>query len=360
MWPLQLQRFAGERTERATPRRRDEARREGNVARSPELTSAVALAAVIVALRVSAPMVWGEWENLMQRDLTMSVRQAWTASSVISLLTTQLVGACRVLLPIVGAGLIVGVAVAVAQVRPMFAPNLIAPKFSRIQPLSGLRRLFGTRSLVELGKSLAKLLIVGAISYMTIRQTAGQIRGYGEMGLAQLPASVGDMVFNLGIRIALAMVLLALFDFLYQRFEYERNLRMTKQQVKDEMKEMEGNPEIKAAIRRRARQIAFRRMMDAVPKADVVITNPTHYAIALRYDGESMAAPQVVAKGADQLAQRIKLKAAESNVPMVENRPLAQSLYRMVDVGESVPAELYQAVAEVLAYVYRLRQLARR
>lgn len=360
MRPLQLQRFAGEKTERATPKRMNEARREGNIAKSPELTSAIGLAAILVALRVSAPMVWGEWENLMQYDLTMTNPQQWTATAVTQMLLIQIAGALKMLLPIVGVGLVVGVAVAVAQVRPMFAINLLAPKFSRIQPLSGLQRLFGVRSLVELAKSLAKLSIVGAVGYISIAQMAGQIRSYGEMDIVQLPSAVGLIVFNLGIRIAVAMVLLAFFDFLYQRFEHARNLRMSKQEVKDEMKDTEGNPEIKGAIRRRARQIAMRRMMNAVPTADVVITNPTHFAIALKYDGASMAAPEVVAKGADNLAQRIKLIAAEANVPMVENRPLAQTLYRSAEVGDAVPSELYQAVAEVLAYVYRLRRVARR
>lgn len=361
MLKLRLQRFAsGEKTERATPKRRDEARRKGNVARSPELTSALALAAIMVVLRFSGPMIWNSWQNLMNRDFTMSLPTNWTTSAVMGMLLMQGADAVRVLIPVLAVALIVGTAVAVVQVRPMFVPTLLAPKFSRIQPLAGLKRMFSARSLVELGKSIIKLAIVGGASYSVIAHVATQIRSFAEMDIVQIPAIVGGVVFSLGIRIASAMVVIAFFDFLYQRFEHEKGLRMTKQEVKDEGKQMEGNPEIKGAIRKRARQIAFRRMMEEVPKADVVVTNPTHFAIAIKYDGQSMAAPQVVAKGADLLAQRLKLRAAETGVPMVENRPLAQTLYRNVEVGEAVPADLYQAVAEVLAYVYRLRQMARR
>lgn len=357
---LRLQRFAGEKTERATQKRRDDARRKGNVSRSPELTSAIGLAAIMVVLRLSSPMIWTNWQNLVQNDLTAQVPQNWTSASVTELLLFQIVNALKVLVPIVGVALVIGVAVAVAQVRPMFVPALLTPKFSRIQPLAGLKRLFGTRSLVELAKSLLKLTIVGLVSYSVIAQLALEIRSFSEMQIVQLPSIVGKTLFNLGIRIAAMMVVLAFFDFLYQRFEYEKGLRMTKQEVKDEMKQMEGNPEVKMAIRRRARQIAFKRMMEEVPKADVVVTNPTHFAIALKYDATSMNAPQVTAKGADLLAQRLKARAAEANVPMVENRLLAQALYKHADVGDAVPADLYQAVAEVLAYVYRLRQVTRR
>ena len=357
---MQLQRFAEERTERATPRRREEARKEGRVAKSPELTSAIALAALLVALRVVGPMVWGQWENIFQLDFSTSPPKTWTTGTVEQLLVEQMMSALKALAPIVGTALVMGVAVAVMQVRPMLTVKQLVPDFSRILPTAGLKRLFSASSLVELGKSLSKLVIVGALSYSSISRMAGEIRGYGDTDVTTIPAVVGSLVFQLGIRIAVAMVLLAALDFAYQRYAFEKSLRMTKQEVKDEWKDTEGNPQIKSTIRKRARQIAMRRMMQAVPKADVVVTNPTHFAIALRYDGATMTAPEVVAKGADALAQRIKVVASESGVPMVENKPLAQSLYRMVDIGEQVPAELYQAVAEVLAYVYRMRATGRR
>lgn len=360
MFTLRLQRFAGEKTERATPKRRDDARRKGNVSKSPELTSAIVLAAVMVVLKFSAPLIWTSWQHLLQTDLTMQPPTNWTTTTVTELLLLQIANGMKVLIPVLIAGLVIGIAVAVMQVKPMFVLALLAPKFSRIGPLSGLKKLFGMHSLVELSKSMLKLIIIGFVSYSTIAQLARQIQDYSQMQLVQLPSVIGSMVFNLGLRIAAMMVVLAFFDFLYQRFEYEKGLKMTKQEVKDEMKQMEGNPEVKSAIRRRARQIAFRRMMEDVPKADVVVTNPTHFAIALKYDAATMNAPRVVAKGADLLAQRLKTRAAEANVPMVENRPLAQALYKNADVGDAVPADLYQAVAEVLAYVYKLKQVSRR
>jgi flagellar biosynthetic protein FlhB len=358
--PLNLQRFAGEKTEKATPKKREEARKEGNVARSSELTSAVALAAILVVLRFSGTLIWNGWMSLMHTDFTMPVPSDWTSSTVTELFLMQGMEAVKLLFPVVGMALVTGVAVAVIQVRPMFVFKLLAPKFSRIQPLAGFQRLFSTHSLVEMIKSIVKLCVIGAISYFGVVQMISQIRGFTQEDVNQLPGLVGGMVFNLGMKIAALMVALAFFDFLFQRFEYEKKLRMTKQEVKDEMKQMEGNPEIKGAIRRRARQIAFRRMMEEVPKADVIVTNPTHFAVALKYDAQMMSAPTVIAKGADMLAQRLKERAASAGVPLVENRPLAQTLYKSVEVGGAVPAELYKAVAEVLAYVYRLRQMSRR
>ncbi|WAH35390.1 flagellar biosynthesis protein FlhB [Alicyclobacillus dauci] len=360
MLTLQLQRFAGEKTERATPKRREEARKKGNVVHSRELTSALVLLAIMVVLRFSGPLIWNSWQLLFQRDFTMKIPVEWTSQTVTEMLIMQWGISIKALLPVVGVAVIIGVAVSIIQVRPMFVLGLLAPKFSRIQPLAGFKRLFGTQSLVELVKSMIKLAIVVGLSYSVIAQMASEIRSSAQFDVTQLPGTIGRLVFSLGVRIAAMMVVLAFFDFLYQRFQYEKNMRMTKQEVKDEMKQAEGNQEVKGQIRRRGRQIAFRRMMQEVPKADVIVTNPTHYAIALKYDSNSMAAPEVIAKGADLLAQRLKQRAAESGVPMVENRPLAQSLYRLAEVGDAVPAELYQAVAEVLAYVYRLRQIARR
>lgn len=357
---LHLQRFAGEKTERATQKRREDARKEGNIAKSPELTSALVLAAILVILRLTGQAVWQSWQNLMNQDLTMPVPTDWTTQQVSHLLLMQGTSVIRALLPILGIAIVIGVGVAVAQVRPMFALNLLFPKFSRINPLQGLQRMFSTKSLVELGKSILKLTIVGGTSYSVIVQMIHQILSFSQLNVNQMPFDVGNMVFSLGIRISAMMVVLAFMDFLYQRFEYEKNLRMSKQDVKDETKQMEGNQEVKGKIRRKGREIAFGRMMEEVPKADVVVTNPTHFAIALKYDSIRMGAPQVVAKGADNLAQQVKRRASEAGVPMVENRPLAQTLYRTAEVGDAVPQELYQAVAEVLAYVYRLRQTARR
>lgn len=360
MLRMDLQRFAGERTERATPRRRQEARKEGRVARSPELTSAVAFAAVLVALRVLGPVVWGEWENLIQRDLAGSPAKAWTVETVQSIMLAQVAAASRIMLPIAAVAVVIGLAVAVMQVRPLFVPQLMFPDFRRISPATGWRRIASAQGVLEALKALLKLAVVAGVAYTSVASLAHQMMNLSDTELGALPGILGRSVFNLAIRVACAMVVIAALDYAYQRYNLERSLRMSKQELKDELKETEGNPLVKSAVRRRARQIASRRMMQNVAKADVVITNPTHYAVALSYNSETMNAPQVVAKGADLIAQEIRRRAEEHGVPLVENRPLAQALYRSVEIGQEIPPDLYQAVAEVLAYVYRMRARGRR
>lgn len=361
MHTLQLQRFAaGERTERATPRRRQEARKEGRVARSPELTSALAFAAVMVALRVLGPVVWGEWESLIQRDLGDAVLKSWTVENVRSLMLVQVMAAARMLLPVAAVAVVIGLAAALMQVRPLFVPQLLLPDFQRISPATGWRRILSLQGAVETLKSLLKLGAVAGVAYTSLASLAHQMVSLSAVELAAVPAILGRSVFNLAIRVACAMVVIAAVDYAYQRYHFERSLRMSKQDLKDELKETEGNPLVRSAVRRRARQLASKRMMQNVAKADVVITNPTHYAVALQYESETMNAPQVVAKGADFVAQEIRRRAEENQVPLVENPPLAQTLYRTVEIGQEIPPDLYQAVAEVLAYVYRMRAKGRR
>ncbi|WP_367307439.1 flagellar biosynthesis protein FlhB [Alicyclobacillus acidocaldarius] len=361
MRTLQLQRFAaGERTERATPRRRQEARKEGRVARSPELTSAVAFAAVLVALRILGPAVWGEWENLIQRDLGGSAPKSWTVEGVRALMAAQAMAAARIMLPIAAVAAVIGLAAAVMQVRPLFVPQLLLPDFQRISLATGWRRIASLQGALEALKSLLKLAAVVGVAYTSLASLAHQMVNLSAVELAAVPGILGRAVFNLAIRVACAMVVIAAIDYAYQRYSLERSLRMSKQELKDELKETEGNPLLKSAVRRRARQIASRRMMQSVAKADVVITNPTHYAVALAYQSDTMNAPQVVAKGADFVAHEIRRRAEEHQVPLVENPPLAQALYRTVDIGQEIPPDLYQAVAEVLAYVYRMRAKGRR
>ncbi|WP_304458539.1 flagellar biosynthesis protein FlhB [Alicyclobacillus sendaiensis] len=361
MRTLQLQRFAaGERTERATPRRRQEARKEGRVARSPELTSALAFAAVLVALRILGPAVWGQWESLIQRDLASAAPKSWTVQDVRALMAAQAVTAARIMLPIALVAAAIGLAAAVMQVRPLFVPQLLLPDFQRISPATGWRRIASLQGVLEALKSLLKLAAVAGVAYTSLASLAHQMENLSAVELDAVPGILGGAVFNLAIRVACAMVVIAAIDYAYQRYSLEKSLRMSKQELKDELKETEGNPLLKSAMRRRARQIASRRMMQNVAKADVVITNPTHYAVAIWYQSEAMNAPQVVAKGADFVALEIRRRAEEHEVPLVENPPLAQALYRTVEIGHEIPPDLYQAVAEVLAYVYRMRRKGRR
>jgi flagellar biosynthetic protein FlhB len=249
----------------------------------------------------------------------------------------------------------VGVASNLAQVGFLLTLTPLKPDFSRVNPLEGFKRLFSRRSLVELVKSLAKLTIIGFVIY---RVLSGRVEMLMALPLIPWPASiflVMGAVFDAGIWAAAVLLGLALVDYGYQRFAFEQQIRMSREEIKEEFKQTEGNPVIRQRVRQLQRAVAQRRMMQAVPKADVVITNPTHYAVALQYDAKSMRAPRVVAKGQDLIAQQIRRIAQEHDVPLMENKPLAQALYKACEVGAEIPGDLYAAVAELLAFVYRLR-----
>jgi len=359
MLTLQLQRFAGEKTERATPQRRREARREGKLPKSADLTASVVLVGALIALKLLGPLIWWGWYSWMTNDLSHLDRAPLTTLGVAALLNTQLWLFIRMVGPFVGVVLLLGVFTAFVQVGPMFLPKLLVPDFNRIQPLNGFKRFFAPKTFVEAGKSVAKLLIVGLLTYISVFGVGQKITAFSALDIQALPASVARIAFQLGLQIALFMLVLSALDFFFQRYDFEKSIRMSRQDIKEENKRQEGDPQVKARIRQRGRALAMRRMMQEVPRADVIITNPTHYAIALRYDGGKMAAPVVIAKGQDDMARRIRQVAADAGVPRVENKPLAQALYKAADIGTPVPADLYQAVAEVLAYVYRLKQSVR-
>lgn len=260
----------------------------------------------------------------------------------------------RALWPIVLTAFVLGVLVSVLQTGFVISAQVLVPDFNRLNPLNGLQRFLSAHGLVETLKSLGKLAIIAYISYSTISASYPALLETIRKDIPSIMAFAGDSLYRLALRIGMFLLALAAADYAYQRWSFERSIRMTKTEVKQEHKQHEGNPQIKARIRARQRQLARRRMMEEVPKADVVITNPTHYAVALRYDAATMAAPQVVAKGADLIAQKIRDTAAEHQVPIVQNAPLARALYRQVDIGREVPADFYAAVAEILAYVYQL------
>ena len=360
MLVLDLQRFAGEKTERATPKRRNEVRKEGNIPKSPELTSAVGFVAAVVAIRLFGPFIWRFFEAQFVNGLTHAVTKPLTQQAVSRLGVGFLLDLVKLVLPIVGIAGAVGILVAYAQVGQVFLPNMLIPRFSKILPSEGFKRLFSARALVEASKSLFKLAIVGGVTYASVGGIMRQVALDSDFSIVSVPGLIGAIAFRLALEIAALMVGLAVADAVWQRFEYERGIRMSKQDIKDEHKQEEGDPKIKSNIRKRGYALAFRRMMQAVPEADVVVTNPTHFAVALQYAAGKMVAPVVVAKGQDELARRIKQVAADAGVPLVENRPLAHALYENVEIGQPVPKDLYAAVAEVLAHVYRLKQAGMR
>ena len=243
----------------------------------------------------------------------------------------------------------------VAQVkwRPSLEP--MKPKFNKLNPISGFKKIFSVNALVELVKSIAKILLIGYVCYSYLKDKWPILFNLYDVSLMQALGLVAETVTDLGIRVAVFYMLLAFADFAYQKFKFANDMKMTKQEVKEEFKQQEGDPQVKGKIRQKMRETSMKRMMQSLPLADVVITNPTHYAVAIKYDPQVADAPLVIAKGEDYLAARIKEVAKENNIEIVENKPLARMLYANVDIGQAVPPELYQAVAEVLAFVYHLQ-----
>lgn len=349
-----LQRFAGERTLPATPRRRQKARERGQVGRSAELAGAAGLMAAAVVVRLVAQRsgasyagyAAGLWGHLPAAGLSGADAGALLRSAAGAGLTLGL--------PVMGAALLVTLLAGVAQTGLLFTPAALAPDLSRINPLQGVQRLVSRRALVELAKSLLKLVAVSALSAGPVLALVHEV-ARGDVALPAVASLTLGTAQTLMLRAAGVLLLSGVADFFYQRLENETSLRMTTEDVRQEVRETDGDPQLRAGRRRRARELARRRMLSDVARADVVLTNPTHYAVALRYDAEQMAAPVVVAKGRDFLAERIRAIASGAGVPIVENPPLARSLYGGVKVGAPIPAALYQAVAEVLAFVWRVR-----
>lgn len=350
-----LQLFNQEKTEDATPKRKEEARKKGQVAKSLEINSAFIILASFFALKLVGPYIYSELAGFMRfmfshfstADMTINDIYILTANFGLVFLKTAL--------PVMAVIAVISVAASLLQVGVMFSFEPIMPQLDRINPISGFQRLFSLRSLVELVKSLCKIAIIGYFIYRFISREIFQLPALINADLTDSLRVSAGLVVDLAMEIGAVILMLAALDYAYQWWEHTKSLRMSKEEVKEEFKQTEGNPQIKAKIKERQRAMAMRRMMQEVPKATAVVTNPTHFAVAIRYD-KTMAAPEVVAKGQDFLAERIKQVAKENRVAIVENKPLARTLYAMVEVGAVVPPELYQAVAEVLAYVFRLKR----
>jgi flagellar biosynthetic protein FlhB len=345
-----------ERTERATAKRRMEARKQGQVALSREVPSALILIAVLGVFYFAGSRLLDDLTRLFGESFgqlhTTRLRTVSDAAALISALFRS----CLLLLaPVILPLLVAGVAGNLLQIGFEIHAGPLAPKLSKMNPLTGLKRIVSMRGLVELVKSLVKVLFIGAIAWSVVSGYLADFPTLVRRDIAGIWEFTHTAAYRILFYVCLAMVVLAVLDYAYQRWQHEENLKMTKQEVRDERKQTEGDPQIKSRIRSLQRQAAYHRMIAEIPTADVVITNPTHLAIALRFDPAEMNAPQVVAKGADHVAARIRDIAREHGVPLVENKPLAQSLYRLADPGDYIPVELYRAVAEVLAYVYRLK-----
>src|SRR5690554_1608175 len=353
-----LQFFADEdKTEEATPKKKREAREKGQVAKSPELSTVLTiLIGFIVINAFGNSFILRLFEFMKISFSAESLNKSLTDLTLHNLFLTNLFFILTCFIPIGIFVLIGGVAINILQTGWLFTTETLKFKLDKLNPVAGLKRLFSPKSLVQLLKAVFKLTIVIVVVISTYRNQALPL---AELSLLtpslQAAAQIWRIIINMIIRVCLILLVVAVFDYIYQRYDYQRSLRMTKKEVKDEHKQTEGDPLVRSKIRQRQRQMAMRRMMQQVPQADVIITNPTRLAIAVLYDEKKMNAPQVLAKGEGFIAQKIRELASEHHIPIVENKPLARTIYKVVEIGDFIPPNLYQAVAEVLAFVYKLR-----
>ena len=353
-----LQRFAGgEKTEEPTAKKRADARKKGQVGRSQELNTAFVLLVGFFTLKLLWDSIYLSIASYTTYVFT-NLNQSVDTENIIHIFIGIIVVLAKTAFPVMFAIMLIGLAINFFQVGLTFNTESIEFKLDKLNPINGFGRIFSKRSLVELAKSFFKILVIGFFLYRFIHEQILAMPQFMFFDLTTSLALVAEIIFQMAFIVIGVIMIMALMDYGYQKWQTTQDLKMTKQEVKDEMKQSEGDPQIKGKIRQKQRQMAMARMMKEVPKADVIVTNPTHYAIALSYQ-QGMSAPLVVAKGQDLVAQRIKEIAREARVPIIENKPLARAIYAAVQIGDAIPQELYQAVAEVLAYVYRLKNTRR-
>lgn len=360
--PMHLQFFADEggadKTEEATPKKLSDARKEGQVARSQELSTAVMLLAFFLVIKVFVGFIGnrflGNFKEIYQ-VIDIYTADEFGSAMAGAFLRDGLVDILIICLPVFLAAVLVAFVVTVAQVKWKVTSKPLQPKLSKFNPINGFKRIFSKDKLFELVKDIVKIALIFYVAYSDLAKAAGAVVALYDFSLKQAVVYVGDFVIDLGIKLSAIYLVVGFVDYIYQKIKFKKDLRMSKQEVKDEYKQQEGDPQVKGRIKSKMREVSQRRMMQKLPEADVVITNPTHFACAIQYDKEVSEAPVLIAKGADYLAQKIKDAAKENNVPIVENKPLARMLYYNVDLDSEIPRELYQMTAEVLAYVYKLK-----
>ncbi len=351
----------GEKTEPATDKKLNDARSEGQVAKSREIGNAFGLLSLFLVMKVYLGSMGNRFLGQFHMVYTQIPEIVKMYDGELPVRDMNIIFKSTIvqMLLVVGPIFIIGVLVAficdLVQVKWKPTTKPLRPKFSKLNPISGFKKFFSKNSLVELLKSILKLVLIGNVVYSYLKDKVELIYSLYDISLNQGIAMIGDLVTDLGVRVSAVYLIIGFADYLYQKHKFKEDMKMTKQEVKDEYKNAEGDPAIKSKQKQRMREASMRRMMQKLPEADVVITNPTHYAVAIKYDADTYDAPMVLAKGEDYLAQKIKDIARENHIEIVENKPLARMLYANVEVGEFIPPELYQAVAEVLAFVYHLQ-----
>ena len=352
----------GEKTEPASQKKLDDARKKGQVAKSRDLTGSIMLLSFFLILKFYSALMgkkfMGGFRSYYTRIADVSVGSTESLDIghyLTNVVKLSLQDILLILLPIFAIGIVIAFVGDIAQVRWKVSADPIKPKGDKFNPINGIKRIFSVRTLVMVLKQIAIVAVCMIVAYNKIKKDFGIIFSLYDLTLNQAIAAMGDMIIGLGINISIIYIIIGIADYVFEKIKFKNDMKMTKQEVKDEWKDTEGSPEVKNAQRRRMQEASRRRMMQAVPEADVVITNPTHLAVALKYEPDSGMAPVVVAKGADYVAMKIREIAKENDVEIVENKPLARMLYYNVDIDQQIPQELYQAVAEVLAFVWKLR-----
>ena len=344
-----------ERTERPTARRLEKAREEGQVPRSPELSAAAVLLVAAGSLRLLGASMGSKLLELMRSGLHISPAEAMDPGLALPAVAAELLRALAICAPVLGLTMIAALVAPLALGGWNLSFGALAPNFSRLDPIAGFGRFFSARGAVELGKAFAKFLVVATVAVAELHKQTPRLLSLGAAPLAPAIVQSAGLAADALLAVSAGLALIAAVDVPYQLWQYSQQHRMTREEIREEMKESEGAPEIKGRIRRMQRELAKRRMMHEVPKADVIVVNPTHFAVALRYEEGRMRAPLVVAKGADLIAARIREIATEHSVPIFEAPPLARALYHNAEIGSEIPATLYVAVAQVLTYIYQLK-----
>lgn len=363
MLKYELQFFAkdgpgGEKTEEPTAKKLRDARNKGQVCKSQDIVTAFMIFGLFVTLKFLVGYVGNSFLKnfradysaisvIMSEELTINLALSWVNEGIKQVVVTAV--------PFYIMAVVVAFICNYVQVKWVISTEPLKPKFSKFNPVSGFKRIFSKDKVMELLKSILKIAVLSYVVYDTLKDKWSYLYNFYSMSLFESVALVGNLVIDTGMRISILFLVIAFIDLRYQKKKFHDDMMMTKQEVKDEYKNAEGDPQIKGKIRRRMQEASRRRMIKQVPKADVVITNPTHLAVAIKYDKDVADAPIVLAKGEDYLASRIKMVASEAGVEIVENKPLARMLYYNVDIGQVIPPELYQMTAEVLAYVYGLK-----
>lgn len=345
--------FADDKTEAPTPRRLKQARDRGQVAKSQDLTAAVLLLGGFIGLYIFGPGMW--FSMLTSIELALGSTDATNVEEAMLLGNSMVIDAGKQLVPFLIVLFIVVLIALYAQTGWIFTLHPVTPDLGKINPINGLKRFFSGRMVMAAAGNFGKLLVVGLIAYLSVVGGAAAILFGSSLSIHEALRLSTSMVFELSMRLGAALILLALIDYAWQRYRHQKDLKMTKEEVKDEMRSMDGDPKMKQRRREVQLQLAVQRLRKDVPSADVIVTNPTHVAVAIKYDSEAMAAPKVVAKGADFLALRVRQIAMEFGIPIVERPPLARALHEAVDVGDVIPERFYRAIAEILAYVYELK-----